>query len=651
MSEDSTDGFSLAPFTSQEGPRSGTHAKNDQPTFFYEQKDTGHKSISSVLVSPRLSDLLFHKLRIDPDVPPATGEQESTFSDAETESSTCHRYRIEKELGRGGMGTVYAGWDVQLQRRVAIKLLSAEESGKSNSLLRFFREARIASRLQHPAIISVYDFDLAANGQAFIVMERLAGQTLRSVLDGVKDRSSEMPSLLRTFLQACQGVAYAHDQGVIHRDLKPANIMVGNYGVVTVLDWGLAKVIGVPDLLSDSKQEDVETAAGKGPKQNVDMSINPEKFETRFGTVFGTPGYLAPEQARGEIDRIDKRTDVFALGCILCEILTGSPPFAGKDLLETCAKAAAGRVSGAIASLDECKGPRSIVNLAKRCLSPSLTDRPQDVLSVVNTLVEFLESGQRRAEQDLVRFFDLSLDLFCIANLSGYFCRVNDNFSRLLGYSSQELTACKFFDFVHPEDQGSTLAAVEKLSRGEPAIQFMNRYRHIDGHYLWLEWNARSVPEEASIYAVARDVTERVATIETGQRFEEERFRLSQIVDSADDAIISNDLLGVIQSWNSGAENLFGYAASEMIGQPITHLLPAEQICEEERILSRISQGLRVEPFETVWTHKNGWPVEVSLTISPVHDAEGNVVGAFKMARDIGEQKKLGKCSTSIVTH
>lgn len=650
MSEDSTDGFSLAPLAEQEGGRSNTHSRSEHPTFFYEQKDTGRKSISSVLVSPRLSDLLFQRLKDELSVPLDAGEQDALSSDLGTASSACHRYRIETELGRGGMGTVYAGWDVQLQRRVAIKLLSAEESEKSNSLLRFFREARIASRLQHPAIISVYDFDLAENGQAFIVMERLAGRTLRSVLDGVQDRASEMPSLLRTFLQACQGVAYAHDQGVIHRDLKPANIMVGNYGVVTVLDWGLAKVIGEPDLLADPANGDLEPVDQNGPKQTLDMPIKREASNTRFGTVFGTPGYLAPEQARGEIDRIDQRSDIFALGCILCEILTGDPPFVGKDLFETCAKAAAGRVSGAIASLDECRGPRSIVNLAKRCLSPALTDRPQDVLCVVNTLVEFLESGQRRAEQDLVRFFDLSLDLFCIANLSGYFCRVNDNFSRLLGYSSQELTACRFFDFVHPEDQESTLAAVEKLSRGEPAIQFMNRYRHMNGHYLWLEWNARSVPEEASIYAVARDVTERVATIETGQRIEEERLRLSQIVDSADDAIISNDLSGVIQSWNTGAAHLFGYTASEMIGQPITQLLPAEQICEEERILSRISQGLRVEPFETVWTHKNGWPVEVSLTISPVHDAEGNVVGAFKMARDIGEQKKLGKSSTSIVT-
>jgi len=522
MSEDSTDGFSLAPFVRQEDSRTKVHSRNDDPTFFYERTDTGHKSINSVLISPRVSELLFHELKNEFNVRLDTATQESRSFDSEPESSICHRYRIENELGRGGMGTVFEGWDVQLQRRIAIKLLRKEESKKPNSLLRFFREARIASRLQHPAIISIYDFDLAANGQAFMVMERLEGQTLRIVLDNVLDRSSELPALIRTFLQACQGVAYAHNQGVIHRDLKPANIMVGNYGVVTVLDWGLAKVIGETHLLPDPPNEDLEAAVGTEPKQMHGLSIKTEKSDTPFGTVFGTPGYLAPEQARGEIDRIDKRSDIFALGCILCEILTGNPPFVGKDLLETCAKDAAGRVSGAIASLDECKGPRSIVNLAKRCLSPSLTDRPQEVLCVVNTLVEFLESGQRRAEQDLVRFFDLSLDLFCIANLSGYFCRVNDNFSRLLGYSSQELTACRFFDFVHPEDQGSTLAAVEKLSRGEPAIQFVNRYRHVNGTYLWLEWNARSVPEEDSIYAVARDVTERNVTIETGPRIEKE---------------------------------------------------------------------------------------------------------------------------------
>jgi PAS domain S-box-containing protein len=128
----------------------------------------------------------------------------------------------------------------------------------------------------------------------------------------------------------------------------------------------------------------------------------------------------------------------------------------------------------------------------------------------VNELTAYLESGQRRAEQELVRFFDLSLDLFGIAGLNGYFRRLNENFPRLLGYSADELKSRQFMDFVHPDDRETTSTEIGRLARGELTIQFLNRYRHADGHYVWLEWNARSVAEEAVIYAVARDVSERV---------------------------------------------------------------------------------------------------------------------------------------------
>jgi serine/threonine-protein kinase len=387
---------------------------------------------------------------------------------------------------------VYEALDLQLERSVAIKSLKVR-GDRPSQLKRFLREARITSRLNHPGIMAIHEFGQTGDGRAFMVMRLLRGQTLRQILDARAGATDDLPRLLAAFLQACQAVAYAHAAGVIHRDLKPANIMVGEYSLVTVMDWGLAKVLDDPQpevVFSDENLEET-----------------PEEIHTVCGTVFGTPGYLAPEQARGEIDRVDRRTDVFGLGCILCEILTGGPAYRGTTPVEVWRQAEEGDTAAALARLEGCDGPEVLSTLARRCLAIDPEQRPADAGEIVEVLVTHLESGQRRAEQQFVRFFDLSIDLFCIASLSGTFLRVNDNAVRLLGHPESVLLSRKFLDFVHPDDQATTLAEVEKLGRGETTHRFCNRYRCADGRFVTLEWNARAVPEEGAIYAVARDLT------------------------------------------------------------------------------------------------------------------------------------------------
>ncbi len=542
------------------------------------------------------------------------------------------RYTVGEEIGHGGMGVVYEAWDSQLQRRTAIKLLRHEERVKQGSLPRFFREARIASRLNHPGILSVHDFDVAADGQAFIVMGLLHGVTLSESLSRVVDRAAELPRFFNIFIKVCQAIAYAHAKGIIHRDLKPSNIMIGDFGEVTILDWGLAKVIGeaappaeaYPDPIAGSRLDNCE-------------------WETVAGTVFGTLAYLAPEQARGEVNRIDQRSDIFALGSILCEILTGKPPFCGETMAETYKQAVKGDISKISRLLDGCKGPRSIVGLAKKCLSPKRRDRPVNVGEIIDVVSAFLESGQRRAEQDLIRFFDLSLDLFCIANFQGFFTRVNENFPRCLGYTADELVSRQFVEFVHPDDYDKTLVEIEKLSQGVSTIQFRNRYRHADGHFIWLEWNARSMTEEAAIYAVARDVTDQVDAIDARFAVEEKLLQLAQIVDSAEDAIISNDLNRIVLTWNAGAEKIFGYSHHEMVGESLAKLIPPDLQDEEQRILEALKEGKRLDHFETVRLHKDGRRVDISVTISPINDSRGEVIGASKIARDISHHKRLSE--------
>jgi len=224
--------------------------------------------------------------------------------------SRLDRFRMGEVLGRGGMGEVYAAVDDSLGRDVAIKRVRGEQS--IDLVRRFIREAKIQGCLDHPAIPPVHELGWDADGKPFLVMKRLAGTTLAVILrDKTRARSRE--SLLRAFVDACLAVEFAHARGVIHRDIKPTNIMLGEFGEVYVLDWGIAKVVG-----------DTDPKVAGVRQWSSDLGD-----ETMEGAIVGTPGYIAPEQLAGE--NVDGRADVFALGCVLFEILAGSAPFTPGD--------------------------------------------------------------------------------------------------------------------------------------------------------------------------------------------------------------------------------------------------------------------------------------------------------------------------------
>ena len=272
-----------------------------------------------------------------------------------------NRYWIGEEIGNGGMGLVYLGWDLQLQRHVAIKIIREDQRGNEQHLLRFLREARIASQLRHPGILGIHDFDVEPSGSAYIIMDLITGKTMgQAIAETIADESKRQ-SMLTTFFQICQAMAFAHANGVVHRDLKPANIMVGDYGIATVLDWGLAKVLGTNAALSQDSYEERLIPIAQ-PTIDEPFDAPNDKFHTLFGTVMGTPYYLAPEQARGEA--VDYRADVFSLGAILCHLLTGNAPFQGSKLFEVYQKSVSGDVSHAFEQLDRCGAPIPIVQLA-----------------------------------------------------------------------------------------------------------------------------------------------------------------------------------------------------------------------------------------------------------------------------------------------
>ncbi len=209
------------------------------------------------------------------------------------------RYTVGRRIGRGGMGEVFEAYDQQLDREVAIKCLRAT-CPNGEQIVRFLREARIQARLDHPAIVPVHELGRDREGRLYFAMRKLAGRTLSAILRGSEPRQP----LLRGFVDVCLAVEFAHVHGVIHRDLKPANIVLGDFGEVYVIDWGIAKVAG---------ETDQPVAAGG------------DELETSAGASFGTRAYMSPEQAQDARD-VDARTDVFALGRVLAEILGDDVP-------------------------------------------------------------------------------------------------------------------------------------------------------------------------------------------------------------------------------------------------------------------------------------------------------------------------------------
>jgi hypothetical protein len=252
------------------------------------------------------------------DTLPTIGTLGGATTDSGPEPDLEARYELGGVLGRGGMGEVRFAHDVRIDREVAIKMLRRDQRDE-DTIARFFREAHVQGRLDHPAVVPVHDLGIAGDGSPYFVMKRLTGTTLAEVLHrAATDPPSETwprRQLLARFVDVCLAIEFAHARGVVHRDLKPGNIMLGDFGEVYVIDWGLARIIG------ESSRPQRPGAAPIG-----ELGAG----QTVAGSLLGTPGYMAPEQMRGET--AGPHADVFALGCILFEILAGQPAIAhGRD--------------------------------------------------------------------------------------------------------------------------------------------------------------------------------------------------------------------------------------------------------------------------------------------------------------------------------
>lgn len=285
-------------------------------------------------------------------------------------------YLFKKEIASGGMGTVLEAEDLNTGRQVAIKKMLQGSAASAEGQFRFQQEARIMGYLEHANIVPMHELGVNEMGVPYYTMKRVRGVTLQQVLSGIKAGDSEMirkypiERLLRIFQKVCDGLAFAHSKGVVHRDLKPENVLVGTYGEVMVMDWGLAKVLTrsplkntivgrIPDILDVGEVTAVSST-------EVTKS---GRFRTRDGEVLGTPNFMPPEQAEGRIREVDERSDIFSLGGILYSILTLRPPVTGDTVEEVLENMRSGYIP-----------PPVIYNRVKAARLPGMGGRDKDVI-------------------------------------------------------------------------------------------------------------------------------------------------------------------------------------------------------------------------------------------------------------------------------
>ncbi len=255
------------------------------------------------------------------------------------------KYKVMGSIGRGGMGVVHQARDLRIRRQVAMKVIKTASQFSRENVLRFVDEAQLTGQLQHPNIVPVYEIALDEQDEVFYTMKYVKGITLDDVLKGLRQgdpamvKEYSLTALLDIFQKICDGVAYAHSMGVVHRDLKPDNIMIGEYGEVLVMDWGLAKRMS-----SGVHDEHLSDASPRTPVPAEEMPApNLREFQTLNGLIVGTPPYISPEAARGDLDLITPQSDIYVLGSILYAILTLRPPYPGKEFGELIEQIVSGK--------------------------------------------------------------------------------------------------------------------------------------------------------------------------------------------------------------------------------------------------------------------------------------------------------------------
>jgi PAS domain S-box-containing protein len=537
------------------------------------------------------------------------------------------RYQLNTLHAAGGIGEIWLARDADLERDVAVKRLQSQSSGSEVTKMRFLREARITGQLDHPGVVPIYEICLdEATGQPYYSMRFLRGRTLTEAVKVYHDRRKQQGSdtqallaLLNAFCIVCNTVAYAHSKGIVHRDLKCDNVILGDYGEVVVIDWGLAKEVG---------SYEVAGAGGHDPEQYA--SANPAA--TLAGHILGSPAYMAPEQAAGLIDMIGPRTDVYGLCAILYEILSGQPPFMGRNALEVLTKVAdvpPERPSDLAPGIPEALEQICLKGLEKlpSRRHASADSLAQAVQSWVSDLAE-----RRQAEEERERFFALSLDLLAIIGDDGRLRQVSPAWERLLGYDRQQLTGRSAEELIHPEDRDAAGERLRAVAAAPTADIFEARALDRDGSHRWFSWNVTPIAKERCVYVVGRDITE----LKRSQRL------FQGVLHSAPDAMVLINPQGQIVMVNRQTERIFGYSQAELVGQPVELLVPDRYRAKHPSHVASFFAAASVRPMGAGLPlrglRKDGQEFEADIALSPINTEDGLLVAAS--VRDMSDRRR-----------
>lgn len=481
-----------------------------------------------------------------------------------------NRYKQEMQIKKlhssGGIGRVWLAEDVTLERDVALKELLPQHVESEEMRKRFIREARITAQLMHPGTVPVHELQ-DHEGIPSYVMRFVEGKTLTELIAehhlqlSIDDSSSAagMLKLLRYFSSVCHTISYAHSQRIIHRDIKSENIIVGDFGEVIVLDWGIAKH------LDDNEDEQSDSEANGLHEANEDPKA------TEYGQRLGTPAFMAPEQALGNIGKIDEQTDVYGLAALLYEILTGQPPYTDEDVETTLHSVI--HTLPTLPSHIVKEVPVALEATCMRGLSKRSKARQQSVEELGNEVEDWIavQLERKQFEKERNHFFAISQDLQAIVDSQGNIIQCNPACERLLGWTYEEMTKMSDADLIHNEQHVEVKGMREQLlATGVPVLGLERKVRHKDGTYRWLSWNVTPMVRESNLYVVGRDITE--------QKRMQQRF--AGLLEIMPDAVVATNIKGKIIVVNQEMVSLFGYQPEEIIGSHIMDIV-AERSHEE----------------------------------------------------------------------